>query len=629
MKWLAVFIAFLSSVVHASVPLCPVALGSVGTLSCLTPNSAGISPFVAFFDCSATTDSTVANSVTQNVQFLWNFSDPSAISGKGNWLYGTHGAYSAKNIATGIVGAHMYRVTDGSGNQNYLAIVTAIDAAGNSATCGIAATAYDASGANGFPTTATTCIYNSAVGTGCPSGATQTASATILPIVAGHRYLYQCGGTFTGNTTSNNVTVIKYAVGAYGGCQDTQTNRPIFSNSGSGFIFQFTDTNQGQGSFSDISFAGNANNNGGAFWGNDRNTHAMYQVTFYNLYSNNETISYAFDTCSQCALIAVYMNEITGSVVQEIGTYVNTSGFSQYPLSGNAFNNINYTAILGSHFNGGTTNTANLAETVRIFGCVLCLIQSNDFMNAGPGYAQLKFMAGNTANPGPPPVGWNGYYTQYFGIEDNLITGTSGSSCVEVAPENTDDDERIRWGVFERNIVSCAPSSGGAFGMFVAGFYITIRDNAYYLTNANSAFGFVVCQRGNPGGSVPVPSNIEGYNNTIYSTVTFSNPGIVSTDAQGGDCTGNPTSTTIKNNICYLPNMGGQACVQTATGTTASNNTTTTTANPAWTNPSGTHLKMTDWKPTANYSGGTSVPVLNDALGIPWSPTWSLGAVHP
>jgi len=39
--------------------------------------------------------------------------------------------------------------------------------------------------------------------------------------------------------------------------------------------------------------------------------------------------------------------------------------------------------------------------------------------------------------------------------------------------------------------------------------------------------------------------------------------------------------------------------------------------------------KITDWKPTANYSGGTGVPVIDDALGVPWSPTWDLGAVHP
>jgi len=36
---------------------------------------------------------------------------------------------------------------------------------------------------------------------------------------------------------------------------------------------------------------------------------------------------------------------------------------------------------------------------------------------------------------------------------------------------------------------------------------------------------------------------------------------------------------------------------------------------------------ISDYKPTANYSGGTSVPNWYDALGISWGITWDLGAV--
>ena len=38
---------------------------------------------------------------------------------------------------------------------------------------------------------------------------------------------------------------------------------------------------------------------------------------------------------------------------------------------------------------------------------------------------------------------------------------------------------------------------------------------------------------------------------------------------------------------------------------------------------------ISDFKPTANYVGGASVPVWSDALGLLWSLTWDLGAVHP
>jgi hypothetical protein len=45
-------------------------------------------------------------------------------------------------------------------------------------------------------------------------------------------------------------------------------------------------------------------------------------------------------------------------------------------------------------------------------------------------------------------------------------------------------------------------------------------------------------------------------------------------------------------------------------------------------NGSGKFSLITDFKPTANYSGGTSVPVWYDALGVPWSSPQDLGAVH-
>ena len=45
-------------------------------------------------------------------------------------------------------------------------------------------------------------------------------------------------------------------------------------------------------------------------------------------------------------------------------------------------------------------------------------------------------------------------------------------------------------------------------------------------------------------------------------------------------------------------------------------------------NGSGTFTVITDFKPTAYYSGGTSVPVWSDAMGLLWSSTWDLGALH-
>ncbi len=83
-----------------------------------------------------------------------------------------------------------------------------------------------------------------------------------------------------------------------------------------------------------------------------------------------------------------------------------------------------------------------------------------------------------------------------------------------------------------------------------------------------------------------------------------------------------------KNNLFYTPASGHSTIVNTGTGNTVSNNTATPSNNPAFTDGSGSFSLISDFKPTANYTGGTAVPVWYDALGLLWPSTWDLGAVH-
>src|SRR5260370_19623438 len=84
-----------------------------------------------------------------------------------------------------------------------------------------------------------------------------------------------------------------------------------------------------------------------------------------------------------------------------------------------------------------------------------------------------------------------------------------------------------------------------------------------------------------------------------------------------------------KNNLLYLAAGGHSTVVNNGTGNTVSNNTATPTNNPSITKGSGNSSLLSDLKPTANYSGGTRVPVWYDALNALWSSPWDLGAVHP
>jgi hypothetical protein len=68
--------------------------------------------------------------------------------------------------------------------------------------------------------------------------------------------------------------------------------------------------------------------------------------------------------------------------------------------------------------------------------------------------------------------------------------------------------------------------------------------------------------------------------------------------------------------------------MNSGTGNTVSNNSASTSSNPGFTNASGSLKIISDFKLTANYTGGASVPVRYDAVDTAWAPTWNLGAVH-
>ena len=194
-------------------------------LSAKVARATGISPLMVFFDATATSDSAVKTSVTQDVAFKWSFGDTGA-SGSGKWAYGSNASGNSMNVGSGIVAAHLYR-TSGS-DTNYTATVTATDGT-NTTSCNIGVTAYDAGGSNGFPGAATTCVSSSgtpvAGSGGCPSGANVLRTSSVQSALSsaygnGKRVLFKCGDTFSGDNGGNdNLTAVKWAIGAYGGAK--------------------------------------------------------------------------------------------------------------------------------------------------------------------------------------------------------------------------------------------------------------------------------------------------------------------------------------------------------------------------------------------------------------------------
>jgi hypothetical protein len=609
---------------------CPITAGPL-TLSVSTPRSTGISPFLVFYDATATTDSSITGDTTvfQDVNFTWNFGDGGA-SGTSAWAYGSRPGINSRNVATGGVAAHLY-ITQGS-DTTYTATVTAFDGT-NTASCTLGVTAYDPSGSHGFSGKATTCVAATTIpiagSAGCPDGAavlrrSNYGKALNSKMGNGKRVLFKCGDTFTGDSAAISAT--KWSIGAYGGCENTQTNRPIMSSTGTGYQFSLTgDTTNGDGRISDIDFEGNGTS-GGAVIG-PGTPHIIYQITLNNLYSNGNPWSYAWPQGAQMGLIGSVM---TG-MASNIGTYFNYEGIQRANWTGNVFNNLFYQALIGNSLNGaGAPNGGAGIEAWRCSACSYLIAENNTIQNANNSGPVFKLQQSNAP---ADAFTWAGVYDQYDYIADNLFQGLSGAQLVETAPQNDMFDERLRYIVVERNMF--VPNNGTGEALMVSAQYETVRNNVFFVPSGQASpdFNFVhIGTRGSPGngctGCTGYPTQyVQAYNNTCYLLSTRSGQGCIVLSGSV-PMSGAPANSIAKNNMMYDTFNGAATVIDSGTSSTVSNNTTNPASNPRLTNGSGTFSVISDFKPTANFSGGAPVPNLYDALGVAWSLTWDLGAVH-
>lgn len=614
-------------IASGAIGACSGPAGSSGGLvvSVGQPRVTGISPFLVFFSATATTDSNVlggANNVFQDVYFSWDFGDSDA-SGTGKWATGSNPGGNSKNKATGGVASHLYIIADGEGDTPRTAQVTATDGTHTVTCTAPPVTVYDASGANGFPTTATVCAFNASVGSGCPSGASTLTTSNFNTALSGSRsnkrVLFKCGDTFTGDLASLGGT--KWDVGAYGTCPGTKIGLPIIQDSGTGGQFNIALT-AGDGRIVDLDFEGN----GTAAYAVETNNSTVqipYQITLANLISNGNNAGFAWAQGAQWGLIDSQMNGMRSS----IGTFVNFNENNPGTWTGNVFNNLDYQALLGDLLNGvgNTVNNGSGQEVLRISACRFCSIENNTIENANSVGGVLKLHNGNTSGSSPT---WSGVYTEYVEVSDNWLGGTSGAITVDIAPQNNNDDERLRNLIFERNlIVGATGAATDGRQVILSGVNFSFRDNVCYVPSGvpNAAF---TCVQAQTRGVEPAAQAIEIFNNTAYwlSYQTGGSNYMVGFDNLGGGGTAAKNSFA-ENNLYFVNGHLWPAVTNNGTGNTVSNNTATSTNNPAITNASTTFSVITDFKPTANFSGATNVPVWYDALGIAWPSTWDLGAV--
>ena len=534
---------------------------------------------------------------------------------------------NSRNSATGGVAAHLYQTV--GVDTAYVATVTA-HSGSNTASCQLGVTAYDPAGSNGFAGTKTTCV--SASGTpapgsgGCPAGAAVLNASSFNTALgsayfgSGKRVLFRCGDTFTGDSAS--LTATTASIGAYGGCEGTQTNQPIFSDTASGYQLVIG-ANAGDVRISDIYFNGNGKASGAVWTQAFVTQNIPYQITLWNLQSSGNAAGYAWTQGAQWGLIGSTQLNSRGSIAVFVNTNENnpTQWLGTYP-------NLDYQAAIGNFVNGvGAAGGSGAGiEAFRVSACRLCVFENNTIENANNVGGVFKLHNGNTYQS---LATWTGVYTELVEISDNLFTGNSGGILSDVAPQNGGLDERLRNFVIERNLYSSTTGGQGDTLLFFTGANMTLRDNVFYMPASGTDYagsGAIVAKRGS-GNLITVQYN-EAYNNTCYAPNSKAGQQCIAYDTSGAAAAATANSIA-RNNLFYVPGTAtGPAVHNTGSGNTVSNNTTTVTSSPGFMNGSGSFSLISDFKPTANYSGGMTVPVWADALGVSWLPTWDLGALH-
>ena len=155
-------------------------------------------------------------------------------------------------------------------------------------------------------------------------------------------------------------------------------------------------------------------------------------------------------------------------------------------------------------------------------------------------------------------------------------------------------------------------------GTHESGQGVQIARRGYEYTS-NSSTGSTCSGSGTT--TAPVVASFPQYNE-IYNNSCRNGQACI--NFSGTNFAGPGNNSWAQNNLIY----GGSVVGNSGSGNTISNNTTNTSLNPGWADGSGNYSRISDFQPSANYSGGTSVSVTQDAVGIPWLPTWNLGAMH-
>jgi hypothetical protein len=565
--------------------------------SLVASRTSGTAPLCVHFDATGSTDSDTTNPF-RDLLYRWSFGD----SGAGEWAYGANTSRS-KNLARGAVAGHCYE-TAGTYTARLQVCDSTVCA---SATETITVTAADTT----FSTTNTTCFYNSTVGSGCPTGATQTASsdfdaAVVACLANGKRCLFKRGDTFNHDTIiSVSSTVTGAQIGAYG-----SGAKPIIqAASGIDFI-RLSGTSSDIVIFDlDFNGAGLSDPAGGTI----RAYSDLTNITLLRIVSRNHGAGIGFSGNGDT-------NRITGLFLVDSSIYAYTAGNAVYTA-------VKQSAFLGNFVDDargpGYPSCASCAAEhgIRIQYGQKTVVSHNYLGRAAENKHQLTIRGAPRGNTGA--VEDDNLDTNRVVVSENQFDDTTdGVQQVTFTPTSDNGCTWVRDVVFERNYVQSALS--GATGVYISAVRVTVRNNifeqngtgsgavAIKYTNTGTCSGDPVIQ--NPDNRPPPPENNWLGNNTLYRSGAVTSYNVMQIFGMGSSgATDDVTNTAIYNNLAYVPSASGTVTTAYTTGTAAgtTSGTNSTDSQARTTNPFGTtpSTPITFRPSTSAYaeSGGTNL----------------------
>lgn len=242
-----------------------------------------------------------------------------------------------------------------------------------------------------------------------------------------------------------------------------------------------------------------------------------------------------------------------------------------------------------------------------------------------------------------------GTYSEYIVVSDNKFIGNDASAYIAgTMAQNQNSDERIRYLVFERNLLVAGTATTQAFTLFTANLS-TLRNNVFDLTARAGAQAVIVGDGDNGPTQRPVAAAYNHiYNNTIHTTATWTVSTSVWSPISLGANSRGTNNILLKNNLVYAPNATGtvasvsvctSSCSQNGAVGTAPTATTQTANSDASSIKTGNPNYVTvppagflDYKPvcaspsTYPCGQGTDVPIWFDGAQLKHTSGRDLGA---